>query len=49
MYSRSNMFWQNAYFIALAMSIILILPSVNFPFMNIPADGQSITSPCVYC
>ncbi len=39
------MFWQNAYFIALAMSIILILPSVNFPFMNIPADGQSITSP----
>ncbi|HEU4468113.1 MAG TPA: multicopper oxidase domain-containing protein [Nitrososphaeraceae archaeon] len=39
------MFWQNAYFIALAMSIILILPSVNFPFMNIPADGQSTTSP----
>lgn len=39
------MFWRNAYFIALAMSIILILPSVNFPFMNIPADGQSITSP----
>lgn len=39
------MFWRNAYFIALAMSIILILPSVNFPFMNIPADGQSTTSP----
>ena len=39
------MFWQNAYFIALAMSIILILPSVNFPFMNIPADGQSTTFP----
>ena len=39
------MFWQNAYFFALAMSIILILPSVNFPFVNIPADGQSTASP----
>jgi FtsP/CotA-like multicopper oxidase with cupredoxin domain len=39
------MFWQNAYFIALALSIILILPSVNFPFMNIPAHGQSTASP----
>ncbi len=39
------MFWQNAYFFALAMSLILILPSVNFPFVNIPADGQSTTSP----
>lgn len=39
------MFWQNAYFFALALSIILILPSVNFPFMNIPAHGQSTASP----
>ena len=39
------MFWQNAYFFALAMSIILILPSVNFPFVNFPADGQSTASP----
>lgn len=39
------MFWQNAYFFALALSIILILPSVHFPFMNIPAHGQSTTSP----
>ncbi|MDP9488996.1 MAG: multicopper oxidase domain-containing protein [Thermoproteota archaeon] len=39
------MFWQNAYFFALALSIILILPSVNFPFMNIPALGQSTASP----
>lgn len=39
------MFWQNAYFFALALSIILILPSVNFPFMNIPAHGQSTVSP----
>jgi len=39
------MFWQNAYFFALALSIILILPSVNFPFMSIPAQGQSTASP----
>jgi FtsP/CotA-like multicopper oxidase with cupredoxin domain len=39
------MFWQNAYFFALALSIILILPSVNFPFMDIPAHGQSTASP----
>ena len=39
------MFWQNAYLFALALSIILILPSVNFPFMNIPAHGQSTASP----
>src|SRR3990170_6766647 len=39
------MFWQNAYFFALALSIILILPSVNFSFMNIPAHGQSTASP----
>ena len=39
------MFWQNAYFFALALSIILILPAVNFPFMNIPAHGQSTASP----
>jgi manganese oxidase len=39
------MFWQNAYFFALALSIILILPSVNFPFMNIPAHGQFTASP----
>jgi FtsP/CotA-like multicopper oxidase with cupredoxin domain len=39
------MFWQNAYFFALALSIILILPSVHFPFMNIPAHGQSTASP----
>lgn len=39
------MFWQNAYFFALALSIILILPTVNFPFMNIPAHGQSTASP----
>ena len=39
------MFWQNAYIFALALSIILILPSVNFPFMNIPAHGQSTASP----
>lgn len=39
------MFWQNAYFFALALSIILILPSVNFPFMKIPAHGQSTASP----
>ncbi|MDW0133899.1 MAG: multicopper oxidase domain-containing protein [Nitrososphaeraceae archaeon] len=39
------MFWQNAYFFALALSIILILPSVNFPFMNIPAHGQATASP----
>ena len=39
------MFWQNAYFFALALSIILILPTVNFPFMNIPTHGQSTASP----
>jgi manganese oxidase len=39
------MFWQNAYFFALALSIILIFPYVNFPFMNIPAYGQSTASP----
>ena len=39
------MFWQNAYFFALALSVILILPSINFPFMNIPAHGQSTASP----
>jgi FtsP/CotA-like multicopper oxidase with cupredoxin domain len=39
------MFWQNAYFFALALSIILILPSVNFPFMNNPAHAQSTASP----
>ena len=39
------MFWQNAYFFALALSIILILPSVNFSFMTIPAHGQSTASP----
>ena len=39
------MFWQNAYFFALALSIILILASVNFPFMSIPAHGQATASP----
>ena len=36
---------QNAYFIALALSIVLVLPSLNFSFLNIRAHGQSAVSP----
>lgn len=36
---------QNACFVALALSIILILPSLNFHFTNIRVHGQSTVSP----
>ena len=35
------MLWQNACFIALALSIVLVMQSLNFPFLNIDASGQS--------
>ncbi|MDP9490256.1 MAG: multicopper oxidase domain-containing protein [Thermoproteota archaeon] len=39
------MFRQNAFFAAFAMSLILIISSLNFPFMNIPVNGQTTESP----
>jgi manganese oxidase len=38
------MFWQSACFFALALSIILVLPTLTFS-INIPAHGQSPASP----
>lgn len=38
------MTWQNANFIALALAIILVLPSLNFPFLNISTYAQSAVS-----
>ena len=39
------MFRQNAYFFAVVLSIILIFSSLNFPFLNKPAYGQTPGSP----
>jgi FtsP/CotA-like multicopper oxidase with cupredoxin domain len=38
-------FRQNAYFFAVVLSIILIFSSLNFPFLNKPAYGQTPGSP----
>jgi len=38
-------FRQNAYFFAVVLSIILIFSSLNFPFLNNPAYGQTPGSP----
>ena len=39
------MFRQNAYFFAVVLSIILVFSSLNFPFLNKPAYGQTPGSP----
>ncbi len=39
------MFRQNAFFTAFALSVILIISSLNFPFLNIPVNGQTTESP----
>ena len=39
------MFRQNEFFTAFALSIILIISSLNFPFLNIPVNGQTTESP----
>ncbi len=39
------MFRQNAFFTAFALSVILITSSLNFPFLNIPVNGQTTESP----
>ncbi|MDW0134220.1 MAG: multicopper oxidase domain-containing protein [Nitrososphaeraceae archaeon] len=38
------MFRQNAFFTAFALSLILIISSLNFPFLNIPVNGQTAAS-----
>jgi len=38
-------FRQNAYFFAVVLSIILVFSSLNFPFLNKPAYGQTPGSP----
>jgi FtsP/CotA-like multicopper oxidase with cupredoxin domain len=38
------MFRQNAFFAAFTMSVILIISSLNFPFLNIPVNGQTTAS-----
>lgn len=38
------MFRQNAFFTAFALSVILIVSSLNFPFLNIPVNGQTTAS-----
>src|SRR5687768_4430205 len=38
------MFRQNAFFTAFALSLILIISSLNFPFLNIPVSGQTAAS-----
>ena len=39
------MFRQNAFFTAFALSVILIISSLNFPLLNIPGNGQTTESP----
>ena len=39
------MFRQNAFFRAFALSVILIVSSLNFPFLNSPVNGQATESP----
>lgn len=39
------MFRQNAFFTAFALSVILIISSLNFPLLNIPVNGQTTESP----
>ena len=39
------MFRHNAFFTAFALSVILIISSLNFPFLNIPVNGQTTESP----
>jgi hypothetical protein len=39
------MFKQNAFFTAFALSLILIISSLNFPLLNIPVIGQTTESP----
>lgn len=39
------MFRQNAFFTTFALSVILIISSLNFAFLNIPVNGQTTESP----
>jgi manganese oxidase len=39
------MFRQNTFFTAFGLSVILIISSLNFPFLNIPVNGQTTESP----
>jgi FtsP/CotA-like multicopper oxidase with cupredoxin domain len=38
------MFRQNAFFTAFVLSVILIISSLSFPFLNIPVNGQTTAS-----